>query len=334
MNWIHKLWDRRWFHWAGAIGLAPVDWLYSLYWSASGGPSIPYWRDWQSRALPSFPLPRVKDDLPVKPSGSDNGGAYLVTMVVTYVPLDSLTPLIPQHMELPPSRIHHDGLHPIIYMFGYTQHLHFVWLPMRGFGYLEFAVGIPGLRLKDPRQKYAGPFTFVPRLYLNQLYPTVLGWMVGYNKMMRAMYTEEDGYHVRYRATPHDILHAKFTPCAPAEHPPRGEHIPHWEYLTMQPQVNLFLHRYLLFLHYHLDWPNAIVQPVEADLEVFTDDGIPGLKPGHYHWPGLNMGKVIDDRAPEGAFRMWAPFELLAPFTRRKLDGWVPPHLRAKRAIL
>jgi hypothetical protein len=326
MSWIHRLWDSRAFHWAGALVLGPVDWLYSLYWSTTGGPSVPYWRDWQSRKLPPFPLPGVSDDLPVKTSRSDNGGAYLVTMVVTYVDLDLLKPLVPPHLEFSPSRIHHDGLHPIIYMFGYTQHLHFVWWPIRGFGYLEFAVAIPGLRMRRPGKSFVGPFTYVPVLYLHQLYPTLLGWMVGYNKKLRAMSTGESKYHIHDRETGQEIVRAEFTPCAPPEHPPREEHIPHWEDLTMQPQVNGFLKDSLLFLHYHLDWPNAIVQPVEAEVDVLADDGIPGLTPGHYHWPGINIGKYIHHRAPEGAFRLWAPFELLAPFTRRKLDGWIPPH--------
>ncbi len=321
LNWLL---DTPIMHWAGSLTFGPLDALYSLYWSATGGPSVPYWKDWQSRKLPSYPLPLVRDDLPVKPSHCDACGAYLVTMVVTYADLKLLRPLIPRQLEFDPNRIH-DGLHPIIYMFGYTQHLHRVWMPISGFGYLEFGVGIPGLRRWKPSQKFQGPFTFVPVLYLQQLYPTFMGWLVGYNKQLRKMSTQEAAYTIRDRYSTQEIIQASFKPSATAEDPPPADHISHWADLTMQPQANRFLEDSLLFLHYHLAWPNAIVQPVDAEVEVKVDVGIPGLKVGKYHWPGIDIGKAVPGRAPEGAFRMWAPFELLGPFTRETLDSWTPP---------
>ena len=328
MSWIHRLWDRRWFHWMGAILLAPVDWFYSLWCSMSGGSSVPYWRDWQTRKLPKFPLPYVCDDLPVKTSRADNAGSYLVTMVVTRLPIPVLAPLLPPELELDPSLHTDDDLHHVIYMFGYTQHLHFVWLPMRGFGYLEFAFAIPSVRLKDPVPQFRGPFTYVPLLYLQQLYPIYLGWMVGYNKKPRKMSTDFSQYCIRSQDNQQEIIRANFKESPYPGQPATSDGVRHWANLTMQPQVNRFADSTLLFLHYHLDWPNAIVQPVEADLDVISDEGIPGLRAGHHHWPGINMSETewAPHHAPTGAFRLWAPFELLAPFTRRKLDGWKPPH--------
>jgi hypothetical protein len=328
MSWIHHLWDSRKFHRTGALLLAPVDWLYSLWWSMSREASVPYWSDWQNLKMPSFPLPYARHDLPVKTSRSDNAGSYLVSMVATHVDKSLLAPLLPAQLEFDPTPRHgsiDDNLHPVIYMFGFTQHLHFVWLPMRGFGYLEFAVAIPALRLKQPGNKFAGPFTYVPLLYLHQLYPIVLGWMVGYHKERRKMSTDFSRYSIRSRDGQHEVIRAEFNECAPPEQGAHEDHVSHWAHLTMQPQVNQFADNTLLFLHYHLDWGNCVLQPVEAKLDVFSDEGVPGLKPGHYEWPGINTGRPVPGHAPEGAFRLWAPFELLAPFTRRKLDGWIPP---------
>jgi len=52
-------------------------------------------------------------------------------------------------------------------------------------------LGIPGLRRWKPSQEFQGPFTFVPVLYVQQLYPTFMGWVVGYNKKLRKMSTQQ-----------------------------------------------------------------------------------------------------------------------------------------------
>ncbi len=209
-------------------------------------------------------------------------------------------------------------------MFGYTQHLHCVWFPFRGFGYLEFAAAIPNLRLYKAKKGCNGPFVYVPVLYLQQLYPTLLGWIVGYNKKLRHMDTGMSRYSIRMERGGPEIVHAEFAPSAPVVAPHLGNNFHHWKMLCEQPQVNRFFGHTLLFLHYHLAWPNGIVQPVNASVDVLQDDGIPGLPPGHYSWRGINIGESVGNRPPEGAFRVSAPFELLAPFARLALDGWHP----------
>jgi hypothetical protein len=94
----------------------------------------------------------------------------------------------------------------------------------------------------------------------------------------------------------------------------------HWRDLLNQPHANPFGKDEFLYLHYHWDWPDALLQPVSADVEVF--ERLPGLPPGKYHFEPLNLGEWIGQMAPVGAFRLCAPFELLPPFDRKALGDW------------
>jgi hypothetical protein len=86
----------------------------------------------------------------------------------------------------------------------------------------------------------------------------------------------------------------------------------HWEDLLNQPQLNPFGDD-RLFLHFHWDWADAVLQPVTAELTLYEE--IPGMSPGTYNFQSIELGRWYDEMAPQGSIRLVCPFELLAPFS-------------------
>ncbi len=317
--WLYK---QIWYHWFASILLGFWDTLFgALYRTQEKIFGISLWKDWQHRPCPPYPIPMTDDDVPVKPERCDACGQYIATMLVTYVPVAHLIDHLPKDAELDPSRIHMlngQAMHSVIYMLGYTENLKRVWNPLPGINYMEFAVGIPNVRIKRPNG-YDFPFFYLPTLYLSRFYPVLMGWMVGYRKHWGWVYGEDNTYHIT-KLTGQKILSATFEI---GSLPPRimgGPNAVHWRELLDQPHANPFGPDDFLYLHYHWDWQDALLQPVSADVEVF--EGLPGLPPGKYHFNPLNTGEWIDGMAPVGAFRLCAPFELLSPFDRKDLERW------------
>lgn len=327
LNWIPRpilraivwLYQQVWFHWYCSIVLSVPDTIFGLIYRAEAWMfQTSLWKDWQSRQLPKFPIGMGDGDIPVKPERSDACGQYVATMICTYADAAELAGLLPADAELDPAHIH-DGKHAIIYMLGYTENLHRVWNPLPGINYMEFAVGIPSIRIKRSGG-YDFPFFYLPTLWLSRFYPVVMGWMVGYRKHWGWVSAKDKTYHI-HRLFGRPILSASF--AVEETQPARlmgGPKVEHWRDLLNQPHANPFGKDEFLYLHYHWDWPDALLQPVSADVEVF--EKLPGLPPGKYHFEPLNLGEWIDLMAPIGAFRLCAPFELLSPFDRKALGDW------------
>jgi hypothetical protein len=245
-------------------------------------------------------------------------GQYIATMIVTYADAAELQALLPPDADLDPMHIH-DGRHAIIYMLGYTENLHRVWNPLPGFDYMEFAVGIPSIRIKR-EHGYSSPFFYLPTLYLNRFYPVVIGQMVGYRKHWGWVYGRDKTYRIA-KLGGKKILSAQFE--IDTSMPPLiggGPKVAHWRELMDQPHANSFGPDEFLFLHYHWDWEDALLQPVSANVEVF--ENLPGLCLGKHKFEPVSDGDWDNGKAPMGAFRLCAPFELMPPFDRKALDDY------------
>ena len=315
------LYDNRAYHWVVSVPIAPFDSLFGLVYKILNLVwPVRYWQEWQSLPEPKFPLPELKHDVPVKPQASDACGKYLATMIGTYVDADRLSALLPEGMSLDAARIH-EGKHPIVLIFGYTQDLHRAFWPFPGMSYLEFLVGIPNIKLDD-EQKYTCRFFYLPVLRLNRFYPTLLGLLMGYRKKWSRVWATENTYSIRSLLTGRKILEAVFTPQGPTPDPVTTDGwkatMDCWENLLEQPNVNPFGDNQL-FLHFHWDWADAKnIEPVTATLVLYEE--ISGLSPGTYTFKGIELGQWEDQKAPEGAVRFCSPFELLSPFSRKVLE--------------
>lgn len=318
LRFIMRLYQKEWHHWFASIVLGFWDTLFGVIYRAQQHLfRISLWKDLQHRPSPPYPLPMTHNDIPVKPDRSDVAGQYIATMIVTSADVADLKAVLPRDAEFDPAQIHNDR-HAIIYMFGYTENLHRVWNPLPGINYMEFAVGIPSVRIKR-EGGYDFPFFYLPTLYLSRFYPVLMGWMVGYRKHWGLVYGRDKTYEIATLGGK-KILSASFEIAALPQLITRGSKVVHSREWLDQPHANPFGPDEFLYLHFHWDWKNALLEPVTADVEVF--DALPGLPSGKHHFEPLDRGECRDEKAPTGAFRLWAPFELLSPFSRKALRDY------------
>jgi hypothetical protein len=161
---------------------------------------------------------------------------------------------------------------------------------------------------------YTGPFSYIPRLHLDHLYPCILGWLSGYNKRWSRIRTSEDTYRVGTLLQNRMIVQAEFRRRGTTESPDNFKGFRPWKELANQPAVtDLFGH--LLYVFFYWEWENAIMQPVSAEVRPprARRDRVPGLDYGR--WPGIDEGREI------GACRIAAPFEWVPAFDRHELTG-------------
>ena len=72
----------------------------------------------------------------------------------------------------------------------------------------------------------------------------------------------------------------------------------------------------LMYLHYHIGWRFSRLQPVRAEINVYSPD-LPGVPPGHYTCEPLDELAMLNLKGY--AFLVSFPFELLMPFPRKDL---------------
>jgi hypothetical protein len=322
---VAHLYDNRVYHWIASIPLAPLDTVFGFFYSVLNAIwPIRYWQEWQNIPEPKFPLPKKPGDIPVQPDACDACGKYLTAMIGLHANAERLAAQLPPGLALDPDRIH-EGKHPLVLIFGYTQNLRRIWWPLPGMSYLEFLVGIPNIMLVDKdgnaEDKYDFRFFYIPLLHLNRFYPTLIGWLVGYRKRWSRVTATENSYTVKTLFLGRDILHAEFGPkpkdaelAAAASHDTEL-----WSQLLNQPNLNPFGDTHL-FLHFHWDWAGAKeIEPITATVTVYRD--LPGLSPGKYDIGGMDVTRFIDAEAPPpGAVRFCSPFELLPPFSKKLLE--------------
>ena len=327
LRFIMRLYQTAWQHWFASIVLGFWDTLFGVIYRAQHHLfHISLWKDLQHRPSPPYPLARTDNDIPVKPERSDVAGQYIATMIVSSADVTDLEAVLPLDAEFDPAHIR-DGKHAIIYMLGYTENLHRVWNRLPGINYMEFAVGIPSVRIKR-EGGYDFPFFYLPTLYLSRFYPVLMGWMVGYRKHWGLVYGRDKTYEIATLGGKR-ILSARFEIAALPPLMTGGPNVAHSQEWLDQPHANPFGRDEFLYLHFHWDWKNALLQPVKADVEVF--DALPGLPSGKHHFKPLDTRACQDGKAPTGAFRLCAPFELLSPFSRKALRNYRAKALSPRR---
>ncbi len=316
LKFLKWLMDQRWYHWVISVISAVLGFFAHVFDVVTGRDRrVAWFHSWQNYRHDSWPLPESQFDITVKPCLGDPCGQYLVAIVVAYAPADWVRKYLPPEIELQQSMINQEGNHAVAYVFGLTENLRPGWCPWPGVNYQEFAVNIPRVQLAGQESGYTGPFAYLPRLYLNRIYPTVLGWLVGYQKRLSRMTTTETSYSIRSLFSGRPILDATFTPVGGVQDPPHDVELDKWKSLLAQPQVTQFAGN-LMYMHYHIAWRFSRLQPVRAEINVYSPD-LPGVPPGHYTCEPLDDITTLNLKGY--AFLVSFPFELLMPFPRKDL---------------
>jgi hypothetical protein len=309
------LWFIRTFHVVLCIVLGIYDACLTAVLSLLGLEKNIYLRAWQDslgpRPAPQFPPEREPGEPNYPYSIWDYHGYIRTAIVVNYLDRAKVAALLPDYLELAPVPDCAADKHPVLFSFGLNQHFGPIWMPFKTISYMELLVSIPDTQLKGKSGGYVGPFYYPPRLWLNRLFPTIVGRLLGYRKFLGRIPTTADSCTIR-TLFGGEIARLKLKPCGISGPISKIPAFGPWMRRANQPIVTKVFFSEPLFTHFQWEWNLAKGQQAEVELEVLSSD-FPVLAPGTYRWSPLRSGE-------SGAILVSSPFEWQIPFARSVLS--------------
>lgn len=209
-------------------------------------------------------------------------------VVVRFLPTDAAEKLLPLGLELAPQPVAPVGRHPVFFLFSNCEFD--AW-----FGdmkYAEFMLGVPYVQLEDPHAPQRGPFIYMPRLYLNEQTPRLLGNLLyGFEKQEAEIREGPGTYEVIEDSAL--VLDARFETSGPQGTPSDFPEFETVKSLFEMPTISQVAriwdedafddreHLSAFFatnIRYAFDDPQCRVTPLEARVEVtaaLTPEGVP-----------------------------------------------------------
>jgi len=207
-------------------------------------------------------------------------GDLLGLLIATSIPAGAIVPVLPRGVVLPPGVGANDP-YPISIAFGYQHDVRSELFPsLPGSNYLEFAVGVSGLRLAAPINGFSGPCAILGRLDLNELLPIVLGRLLGLQKVLRVANTEENAFDLRSFWRKSMVAAGSLTRVG---EPVRASDCAGLAPLMAtfdQPVVSRSITGALAFTGFTWHWDRGLAQPVRCRTEI-----VQGFAQGLYVYP-------------------------------------------------
>lgn len=236
-------------------------------------------------------------------------GYYRTFGVVVPIDVATAQASLPDELEIMPQDITPSGTHPLMLLFGKQFDVHPNFAPILNMTYLEHVSALPFVRYRDTENDYKGPFAFLPKLYLNELLPTLLGHLYAYPKTWARVagnppYDEVYSVHGLLSGDP--IVQAVFErsgPQAPADH---FEHFAKIRSIFEMPFIGQYEFGSLICSNLNFKIPQATIQSATANVAI-QREYIQGLAPSTYQSVGI-------EDSPLGGFYMATPWELTPPF--------------------
>lgn len=133
----------------------------------------------KAAVLPVVPLPDVK-------------GTFDATVFIVPLAKEKVQSILPKGLELAPQTSTSEDKHPVLVILGKQKRVRNVMgsstLPYE-FNYTETVVAIPYTQVSKNRLrgvKYRGPYYFMPKIFLDNAVPQILGLPYGYEKVQSA----------------------------------------------------------------------------------------------------------------------------------------------------
>jgi hypothetical protein len=277
-----------WLHDLLIAGTAVLRWIATPFWMRK---LPPFCKDWG--ILPLSPPPAGGSPPPLDAVD----GGLLGIIVAATIPAHAILPVLPRGVVFP-AGVKLTDPYPISIAFGLQHHVGLARYPkLPGANYLEFAVGVADLRLQDPIDGFSGPCGILGRLDLNELLPIVLGRLLGLQKVLRLVRTDEDAFGVRsfwFRSTvAYGALHQKNDPHSALSVPGLAPMIRTFA----QPIVSRSMFGTLAFTRFNWHWDRGLARETPCDLTI--DEG---LAQGHYAYspdrPSPNCSGAWQIRVP------------------------------------
>ena len=212
------------------------------------------------------------------------------------------------------------GSHPVIIFLGRQTDVRPNILPVLGMGYSEVVFAVPHVFAPDPAQAYQGPFAFMPRLWLDDLPPVLLGlFLYGYAKRLaRIEAGGPGGYRVQSLEDGALLASAQLAASGPARSPaafpawPRIAALLH-QPLIAEPRPGLEIGSVLNFRTHDVH----TIEPLSGSVAL-SADAVPGFPGGTFHFAGLDGGAPV-------AFRMESNWRITPPMPRHWFQTGAAP---------
>jgi hypothetical protein len=223
------------------------------------------------------------------------------------LPLDSahVRDLLPARLVPGPQSLAPPGLHPVLLMFGHHHGVRPSFLPVRGGSYFELIAAVPFLDLAVPREPARGPFSFMPRLYLDHWLWVVMGWLYEFAKVRARVEATPASYAVRTLLAGRPLVSASFAPRGPRG---RTTDFPHFDAVSpafRQPFIAKLGFLPFLSSVMTFELERATLQAIHGEVR-FEDSFVRGLPRRAFSFDGIDQG-------PLGAFLIEVPWTLSLP---------------------
>jgi hypothetical protein len=256
---------------------------------------------------------------PANPLAAINlNGTGTMRGVTLALPTDRVRNFLPAGLELGEQKVTPPGTHPVI-LFFHDMFRAAMSIPtlLPNMTYREHSVGVPFSYLSSGSitPGFPGPYYFMPKLYLDNLWATLGGLVFwGFAKEMASVTVTADSYTVNsmagQRLTSLGWKKPRQEECLPIAEYPNFEPI---RQILSQPIISMLpmaMGPFFILSNFDKAWESATIRPLETSLEVDVEY-VPGYAGGRYpasRWsPGIDSSVI-------GSYELRAPWRLSLPY--------------------
>ena len=242
--------------------------------------------------------------------------------VTLALPAAQVRAWLPPGLELGPQNRTPAGTHPLIFLFHDFTHCQYSFPTLlQSMNFHEQTVGIPFTYLPagNPVSGKLGPYYFMPKLYLDDLWVLLNGkYLWGFDKEMAAIAVTQDRYTVT--SSGGESLVSLSWSCQGTNGHGGIREYPAFEpirEMLSQTLITLFpaaVGPFFTLTEFDRRWNLARLRPVETVLEV-----------GPSYLPGLEPGRYLPSPAL-GSFELSAPWWLSLPYPPMLSSGTIIAH--------
>ena len=268
-------------------------------------------------------------------AGTEARGTLDARVVVLGLPRRDVERLLPSGLQLAPQPLTMPDRHPVFMLF--SQENFDAWFGEMD--YRELLLGVPWVEQADAHVPNRGPFIYMPRLYLDEALPRVLGNRIyGFEKLSATIDVEDDAYTVRDEHGGELLVSGRFEvagePVAPETLDAWGELQEMFEQPTISQAMrivddNAFYRRtggpFLSCNNrYRFDHEELRLTPLRATVRITGDFSPASLPSGSFEVPSIAEHVL-------GAFHMQVPQEISLPGSCHDVRYPCAPRAGARR---
>lgn len=188
----------------------------------------------RERAVELAQHEELREVAPPGSSPTEGRGAIDTRMVVRLVSSELLAAMLPAGLQLAPQPLAPPGRHPLLVSF--AEDTFGAWFG--AMAYHELMLAIPWVEYAEERMPHRGPFIYMPRLWLDETVPRVLGnRLYGFEKLAGVFTTGDSAWEVK-DGDGDLLVRGAFTSAGPARPPDEHTNFAWFRRMLEQPTIS------------------------------------------------------------------------------------------------